>query len=98
MHAWSQDACEYLSQEVPVEAQTPGMYNSLMEAALRASNTQMAKRVLDMMDDAGVAPDSRTAAAALRVMVGCPAAQYAIMCPTCYKCHQHQHLLKDIEN
>ena len=32
MHAWSQDACEYLSQEVPVEAQTPGMYNSLMEA------------------------------------------------------------------
>ncbi len=84
MNAWAQDAFQYLSQEVPVEALTPGMYNSLLEAALRASDMQMAKRLLQTMDDAGVAPDTRTAAAALRVAVGCPAAQHAIMCPACH--------------
>lgn len=70
--AWWQEAFTYLSQEVPIEAQTPGMYNSLLEAALRASDAQMAGRVLQMMEDGGLAPDDRTAAAALRVMVGCP--------------------------
>ena len=80
MNALAQDAFQYLSQDVPIETQTPGMYNTLLEAALRASDMQMAKRLLQTMDDAGVAPDSRTAASALRVMVGCPVARHFTIC------------------
>ena len=69
-----QEAFQYLSQEVPIEAQTPGMYNSVLKAARRASDTQMASRVLQMMEDVGVSPGSRTAAVALRIMVGSSAA------------------------
>ena len=72
-----QEAYQYLSQEVPTESQTPGMYTSLLEAALRAADMRVARRALQLMEDVGVAPDSRTAAAALRIMVGCPAAQPA---------------------
>ena len=76
-----QEALHYLREEVSAEAQTAGMYNSILEAALYERDSQIAYEALELMQDAAVAPDSRTAAAALRIMVGCMTAHIGPLLP-----------------
>lgn len=49
------------------------MYNSLLEAAQHSGKSKIAEQALQLMEEAGVAPNSRTVCAALRLLVGCPA-------------------------
>ena len=68
-----QEALHYLRIEVPPRAQTAPMYNSLLEAAQHSGNSKIAEQALQLMEEAEVAPNSRTVCAALRLLVGCPA-------------------------
>lgn len=71
-------------------AQTTPMYNSILEAALHLNDTQIASQALQLMAAAGVPRNGRTAAAALRIVVGCP--QLPVLAPLyqAYACSSHQ--------
>jgi pentatricopeptide repeat protein len=71
-----QEALHYLRNEVPPRSQTAPMYNSLLEAAQHSGKSKVAEQALQLMDEAGVAPNSRTVCAALRLLVGCPASPF----------------------
>ena len=52
------------------------MYNSLLEAAQHSGKSKIAEQALQLMEEAGVAPNSRTVCAALRLLVGSPASPF----------------------
>ncbi len=68
-----QEALQYLRNEVPAMAQTAPMYNSLLEAAQHSGKSTVAEQALQLMEEVGVTPNSRTVCAALRLLVSCPA-------------------------
>ena len=70
---------QYLSDEVPPEAQTAPMHNSILEAALHSGNGKLALEALQHVCLSGSPRNNRTAAAALRIMVGSP--KPPVLCP-----------------
>ena len=63
---------QYLSSEVPAEAQTAPMCNSILEAALYSGDGKLALEVLQHVCTNRLPRNSRTATAMLRIMVGGP--------------------------
>ena len=70
---------QYLSDEVPPEAQTAPMHNTILEAALHSGDGKLALGALQHVCLSGSPRNSRTAAAALRIMVGSP--KSPMLCP-----------------
>ena len=75
---------QYLSNEVPPEARTAPMHNTILEAALHLGNGKLALEALQHVRLSGSLRNSRTAAAMLRIMVGSP--NPPMLCPCARKC------------